>query len=242
MANTEINLTHAGPPVWFSFSGSGTFADPFLIPGSGTATSVGLVLPALFTVSNSPVTGAGDLTAVFHTQAANTVFAGPTTGADATPAMRALVTADLPVLPRQTRLTTSPTNNTATFANLTSLSASLVTGHNYAGRLVIKCSESQAAEGVKFDFGGGSATFSSFISASRLWTGGTTVVGTEVGAAITDPINYTTITGTTFIVIEFAGVCSGTGTFIPRFAQDSHTSGTVTASANSFMSINETSN
>lgn len=27
---TLVNLTHAGPPVWFSFTGSGTFADPFV--------------------------------------------------------------------------------------------------------------------------------------------------------------------------------------------------------------------
>ena len=64
--------------------------------GAGTVTSVGLSLPALFSVSNSPVTGSGTLTGALAAQPANRVLAGPTSGADAAPTMRALVTADLP--------------------------------------------------------------------------------------------------------------------------------------------------
>lgn len=62
----------------------------------GTVTSVGLSLPADFTISNSPVTTSGTLTAVYAVQVANTVHAGPTTGAAAAPTYRALVGADLP--------------------------------------------------------------------------------------------------------------------------------------------------
>lgn len=65
---TLVNLTHAGPPVWFSFTGSGTLGDPFVISGAAS----------------------------FPVQIANTVFAGPTTGADAAPTFRSLVTADMP--------------------------------------------------------------------------------------------------------------------------------------------------
>ena len=79
--------------------------------GSGTVTSVGLSLPGLFTVSNSPVTGAGTLTAVLATQQANRVLAGPTTGADAAPTFRALVAADLP--------NTTVTAGAYTYASLT---------------------------------------------------------------------------------------------------------------------------
>lgn len=64
--------------------------------GSGTVTSVGLALPSIFSVSGSPVTTSGTLTGDLATQAANTLFAGPTTGADATPTFRALVNADIP--------------------------------------------------------------------------------------------------------------------------------------------------
>ncbi len=48
------------------------------------------------TVSNSPVTATGTLTGTLATQVANKVWAGPTTGADATPTFRALVAADAP--------------------------------------------------------------------------------------------------------------------------------------------------
>lgn len=75
--------------------GDGTWST---LPASGTVTSVGLSLPAIFSVIGSPVTSTGTLTATLATQAANTVFAGPTTGASATPAFRALVEADIPSL------------------------------------------------------------------------------------------------------------------------------------------------
>lgn len=62
----------------------------------GTVTSVGLSMPGIFSVSGSPVTLTGTLTATLATQAANLVWAGPTTGAAAAPTFRALVGADLP--------------------------------------------------------------------------------------------------------------------------------------------------
>lgn len=61
-------------------------------------TSVGLSMPGIFTVTNSPVTSSGTLTASLATQAANTVFAGPASGASAAPAFRALTAADIPTL------------------------------------------------------------------------------------------------------------------------------------------------
>lgn len=69
-----------------------------LTASSGTVTSVGLAMPGIFSVSGSPVTTSGTLTAALNTQAANQVFAGPTTGAAAAPAFRALVAADIPSL------------------------------------------------------------------------------------------------------------------------------------------------
>lgn len=57
--------------------------------GSGTVTSVALSLPSIFTVTGSPVTTSGTLTATLATQAANTVFAGPTTGT-ASPTFRTI--------------------------------------------------------------------------------------------------------------------------------------------------------
>jgi len=67
------------------------------IGGGGTVTSVALSLPvSLFSVSGSPVTGAGTLTGSLTTQTANLVFAGPTSGPAGAPTFRPLVAADLP--------------------------------------------------------------------------------------------------------------------------------------------------
>jgi len=64
---------------------------------SYAVTSVGLSLPSIFTVSNSPVTTTGTLTATLASQAANIVFAGPTAGS-AAPTFRSLVANDIPTL------------------------------------------------------------------------------------------------------------------------------------------------
>jgi len=66
--------------------------------GSGTVTSVGLSLPSFITVSGSPVTTSGTLTGTLATQAANAIFAGPTTGVVAAPTFRTLVAADIPAI------------------------------------------------------------------------------------------------------------------------------------------------
>jgi hypothetical protein len=64
--------------------------------GTGSVTSVGLSLPNLFTVTGSPVTISGTLSASLATQTANTLWAGPSTGTAAAPAFRALVAGDIP--------------------------------------------------------------------------------------------------------------------------------------------------
>lgn len=67
--------------------------------GSGTVTSVGLAAPSFLVVSGSPVTTTGTLTLTLAVEPANTVFAGPASGADAQPTFRSLVVADIPALP-----------------------------------------------------------------------------------------------------------------------------------------------
>jgi hypothetical protein len=79
---------------------------------SGTVTSVGLSLPAQFTVTNSPVTSSGTLTGSWNTQTANFVLAGPTAGAAAVPTFRALVAADIPALPYGTGDVVGPASAT----------------------------------------------------------------------------------------------------------------------------------
>lgn len=61
---------------------------------SGTVTSVGLSLPAIFTVTNSPVTASGTLTATFASQTGNTFLAAPN-GSGGVPTMRSIAAADI---------------------------------------------------------------------------------------------------------------------------------------------------
>lgn len=63
----------------------------------GTVTSVGLSLPSIFSVTGSPVTSSGTLTASLASQLANLVFASPN-GASGAPTFRSLVAGDIPNL------------------------------------------------------------------------------------------------------------------------------------------------
>ena len=65
--------------------------------GPGTVTSVGLSLPAELSVTGSPVTASGTLSAAWAAASANRVLATPD-GISGTPAFRALVAADIPSL------------------------------------------------------------------------------------------------------------------------------------------------
>lgn len=64
--------------------------------GNGTVTSIAFAMPSLFSVSGSPVTSSGTITTILATQNANTIFAGPSSGAAAAPTFRAMVAADIP--------------------------------------------------------------------------------------------------------------------------------------------------
>jgi hypothetical protein len=83
---------------------------------TGTVTSVGLSLPAEFTVTNSPVTTSGTLTATKASQTANTFFAAPNGSAGA-PTFRALVAADVPTLNQNTTGTAANVTGTVAIAN-----------------------------------------------------------------------------------------------------------------------------
>jgi hypothetical protein len=82
---------------------AGNSATPtWATPTTGTVTSVALALPSIFSVTGSPVTTSGTLTGALTTQTAATVFAGPATGAAATPTFRAIVATDIPTLNQNT--------------------------------------------------------------------------------------------------------------------------------------------
>jgi hypothetical protein len=87
--------------------------------GLGTVTSVGLSLPNIFTVTNSPVTTTGSLTATLVPQNGNLVFSSPN-GTSGQPTFRSLVAGDLPnitIAKGGTGLTALPLNNQVLVSN-----------------------------------------------------------------------------------------------------------------------------
>lgn len=78
--------------------------------GSGTVTSVAVTVPAIFTTTGSPITGAGTIAISLANETVNTVFAGPASGGSAAPTFRSLVSADIP----NNAANTSGNANTAT--------------------------------------------------------------------------------------------------------------------------------
>lgn len=84
-----FNTIDLKPYIW-----DGDSWNPF---GEGTVTSVALSLPSIFSVTGSPITTSGTLTATLASQPANTVFSSPNGSAGA-PSFRSLVAADIPNL------------------------------------------------------------------------------------------------------------------------------------------------
>ncbi len=136
--------------------------------------------------------------------------------------------------------TSDVTNATVTPTNITGISVTTIAGRKYAGRLVLFCSDSTAADGILFDFDGGTGTWTSFRAAITGNVQGATLGVTQSTAIATD-LTATAMNGTGqhCIVIEFAGVANAAGTFIPRMAQNAHSTGTASVHVDSFMLMDD---
>jgi len=139
----------------------------------------------------------------------------------------------------RSRINANVTNVTTTMANLTGLSATLIAGRKYTGKLIVYVSEGLAADGIKIDFDGGAATMTSFRAHGTIFDA-VLLLSAQVSAIATDFV-VATITGDSMVEINFSLVCNGAGTFIPRFAKNSDAAGgTLTAYLNSFMWLEDT--
>lgn len=137
--------------------------------------------------------------------------------------------------PGRSRVTGDVTSSNVTMGDITGLSATLIAGRKYTGFMVLKCSESVAAEGIRVDFNGGTATMTSFAAGAGILEGGTAVKVNAVSSALDTDFDWSTITGETWIRFEITMVVNGAGTFIPRFSQSVDAGGTVTVSLGSYM-------
>lgn len=141
------------------------------------------------------------------------------------------------------RNTSDITNSATSFSNIADCTITLGAGKKYSGKMSIKCSNSVPAEGIKFDFNGGTATMTDFWAGlGNLANGGSAIASTGVSASLSGAMNYATITGECVFVIEFSIICNAGGTLIPRYAEDSHSTGTVTIRKGTMISIQEMSN
>lgn len=129
------------------------------------------------------------------------------------------------------------TNATATMANLTGLTVTLLASRKYTFRMILLCANSTAADGVKIDFDGGAGTATIFRQhttihdAALLTSLQTSALATDVTAA--------TMTGDSIIECRGAFTVNAAGTFIPRAACNAATTGTLTVYAGSHLWIQD---
>jgi hypothetical protein len=145
-----------------------------LTGNTGTVTSVGLALPAEFSISNSPITTTGTLTGAWQSQTQNKFFASPN-GSSGTPSFRAIVAADVPTLNQ---------NTTGSAATLTTPRA--INGTNFDGSAAITVT---AAAGTLTG-----TTLNSTVVTSSLTSVGT-LTGGSTGSGFTVALGTSTITG-----------------------------------------------
>lgn len=122
-----------------------------------------------------------------------------------------------------------------TLGSITGLSANIRNGSSYSFRLIVYAADSLAADGAKFDFDGGTATFSN----ARVHCTGfdTALVLSSQTSAIATDFALTTVTGDSMFECYGTLTASGSGTFIPRFAQNAHTTGTLTVYKGSHLLV-----
>ena len=167
--------------------------------GSGTVTSVGLSLPSLFTVTNSPVSTTGTLTGTLASQTMNTVFAAPS-GAAGAPTFRALLAADIPALNQNTTGTAANVTGTVAVANGGTGSATqnfvdltttqtIAGSKTFSGGLNVSTGSTYKLGGADLLHSKGSLTnlFLGVLTGAVATTGGaTTAIGYGAGGAVTD--------------------------------------------------------
>jgi len=181
-------------------NGAGTIT--IAATGGGTVTSVALSLPSFITVSGSPVTTTGTLTGTLATQTANTVFAGPSSGADAAPAFRSIVSADL------TSAFNTQSSAVGTSATVNNGSGNLGGFTPAAGTYYVSFTGNfEACSGCTLTWG--------IAKAGTFVTGGsqTSVVTTRLPGAVAALV---TVTGSEFVNMQWTSSPAGVSTCYSR--------------------------
>lgn len=205
--------------------------------GTGTVTSVALTVPGVvFTspVSGTPITTSGTLALALNTQVTKTVFAGPVSGADATPTFRQLSNADitgLGTLSTQSGTFSGTSSGTNTGDQTITLTGD-VTGSgtgSFAGTI--------AANAVTLSKMATMAT-ASFLGRNTASTGNVEVLSV---ATVKTLLNLTgTNSGDQTITLTGGVTGSGTGSFAATVITNANLTGPITSSGNATSIASQT--
>ncbi len=135
-------------------------------------------------------------------------------------------------------------NSTVNFGAMTAdKSVYVVSGRKYRFTFTLFFTESVVGEGIKVDFNGGGAGATNFRVHGELVTdlGAITSLTAATSTTLAGVMNIGTVSSANQQCFKFEGTIepSSSGTFIPRFAQNSHASGTATALRGSNLVVTE---
>lgn len=144
------------------------------------------------------------------------------------------ITASLPFVQAYGRayLTAAATNDTATMAAL-GLSVPVVSPNNYLFHLTVFASNTVAADGIKLDFAGGTATVSSPVIHCVVTDDAQVVQASQQTTALATDVTVATITGGSIVLCDGFFQASVSGTVAVQFAMNADTTGVLTAAAGS---------
>ena len=98
------------------------------------------------------------------------------------------------------------------------------------------------AEGLKLDFNGGTATMTSFQATAESTPVGATN-GTTTSNALATALSWTAVgTADAVFAVAVSVVVNAGGTFVPRIAEVTHSTGTVTAELGSYLILEDCNN
>ena len=214
VAGSGISVTPSGTELIIAATGS----------GMGSVTSVAMTTPGvLFTVTGSPITTFGTLALNLVTQTANLVFAGPTSGAAATPTFRSLGLTDLPSIANNTIMGNNTGSSAAPVALTVAQVNAILPVFTSSLNGIVPNSSGGTANFLRADgtwavpAGGGSGSGFAYLSSNTSVYGGTnstlsftgnynTVIGPGAGANLTSGSRNT-------LLGSGAGADISTGTF-----------------------------
>lgn len=131
------------------------------------------------------------------------------------------------------------TSTSATPANLTGLTVTLKAGRKYTYTMKLSLSDSVAGEGLLIDFDGGTATATDFTARCKVHD--TALLLATTTTALATDVAVATATGASDVECFGDFEVNAAGTFVPRAAQNSHSSGTLTVDRGSFLHVVDTS-